>query len=799
PFPILGDSGWEVPHNLVPADQSVYLSDRAGRGFNAVIVEAIEHKFTSKKPPRDFANNLPFTKRLDQAAYTGSPNGTESTSGTGIIVAGPTYAADPYDDIEAEAPDFTTPNSAYWSELDAFITRAREQGILVLLFPAYVGWDGADEGWMQELRVNDAVIGAGGFAGQPWSNAGRSKVWNYGAWLAQRFASHTNILWVLGGDYGDLSEDESAALGNLLAGMKSVSSQQSRLWTAHWARPSYGSDVAEFAGAMDLESVYVNASSASQTRTGYAQATTKPAFMIEGLYEGNPAANGPVRRLQWWSLFGTPAGQFFGSTSLWSVGTGWRAALDTPDTRDQTRLNGFVRSIPWHTLVPSGLNGQKTIAVSNGSTASRTDYVACAAGPTVAACYVPSVWARGTLGIDASVLSGPFRARWFNPTTAAYTLISNSMPNSGTATFTPPGNNGSGAKDWVLLLDVQTAAPGNAAPAFSAPAASSANPVTSTSSTLSALASDDGGEAALSYSWSVTGTPPAPVAFSINASNAAKSTTASFSKAGQYALQVTATDAQGASAVSSLTVSVTQTASALVVSPGSATVAPGGSQTFTAGANDQFGQPISPAPSASWSVSGGGTISTSGVFSAGSSAGGPYTVTATASGRQATASVTVTSTPTQPQQFQLGQTTVLPYTDSNNGGWLIAQAITLPRTAQIRSLSFYVQTPAGRMRLGLYDASGSGQTPGRKLAETAELTPTATGWLSAPVNQTATLAAGKYWLVYFSSSNSLRSRRSDGGGQSRYYQLTYGALPATFAAGSTADDVLWSFYGTFEG
>jgi hypothetical protein len=44
-------------------------------------------------------------------------------------------------------------------------------------------------------------------------------------------------------------------------------------------------------------------------------------------------------------------------------------------------------------------------------------------------------------------------------------------------------------------------------------------------------------------------------------------------------------------------------------------------------------------------VSGGGTISGSGLFTAGGSAGGPFTVTASSSAVSGTASVTVTATP----------------------------------------------------------------------------------------------------------------------------------------------------------
>ena len=83
----------------------------------------------------------------------------------------------------------------------------------------------------------------------------------------------------------------------------------------------------------------------------------------------------------------------------------------------------------------------------------------------------------------------------------------------------------------------------------------------------------------------------------------------------------------------------------ITVSPTSASVATGGTQQFTATGLDQFNQPVSPQPAFTWSVSGGGTISTSGLFTAGTTAGGPFTVKATSGSLSGSASVTVTAPP----------------------------------------------------------------------------------------------------------------------------------------------------------
>ena len=101
----------------------------------------------------------------------------------------------------------------------------------------------------------------------------------------------------------------------------------------------------------------------------------------------------------------------------------------------------------------------------------------------------------------------------------------------------------------------------------------------------------------------------------------------------------------GVTGTASVTVTAPPVLTTITVAPASASVQAGGTQQFNATGKDQFGQPMSPQPTFSWVVSGGGSISAAGLFSAGSSAGGPFTVTASSAGVTGTASVTVTSAP----------------------------------------------------------------------------------------------------------------------------------------------------------
>jgi hypothetical protein len=101
------------------------------------------------------------------------------------------------------------------------------------------------------------------------------------------------------------------------------------------------------------------------------------------------------------------------------------------------------------------------------------------------------------------------------------------------------------------------------------------------------------------------------------------------------------TPALVAAAAASASSSAPSVLTTIVVSPSSVSVQTGGTQQFTATGLDQFGQPVNPQPTFSWSVTGGGTISPSGLFTAGATTGGPFTVTAAVGALAGTASVTV--------------------------------------------------------------------------------------------------------------------------------------------------------------
>ena len=181
----------------------------------------------------------------------------------------------------------------------------------------------------------------------------------------------------------------------------------------------------------------------------------------------------------------------------------------------------------------------------------------------------------------------------------------------------------------------------NKAPTVATKAAAASNPVTGTSVQLSVLGTDDAGEGNLKYTWTASTIPNGAWTpyFSLNGTNAAKSTTVSFYKAGTYVFTATIADAGKLSVTSSVTVVVNQTFTSIYVSPSDPAVYPDLTLQLCAYAYDQFGYMMAVQPTFSWQCS-GGEITTSGLFYAFAPPGN-ITVTAISGGIQASTTITV--------------------------------------------------------------------------------------------------------------------------------------------------------------
>jgi hypothetical protein len=234
-------------------------------------------------------------------------------------------------------------------------------------------------------------------------------------------------------------------------------------------------------------------------------------------------------------------------------------------------------------------------------------------------------------------------------TAQSHTVDGHSALASFTAALNPSGSSFSYSFPAysMTVLDLGKVISIVSGPSITQAAAAVPSPVMGETTKLSVSATDPAGASNLTYTWTTIGTPPGPVTIGPNGNNAAQSATATFTKAGSYSFQVTASDPSGEVATSSVTVVVNQVLTSIRVRPGSITLAPGGEVEFNGAAYDQFGNLLTAQPALSWSVSeGSGTINAmSGLFTA-PGAAGTSTIQASSGGISGSATIAVASAAT---------------------------------------------------------------------------------------------------------------------------------------------------------
>ncbi len=421
PFRIQGDSAQSLISNLTYAEAETYFADRQRKGFNAININLLEHKF-AVHAPANRNGDAPFRK----------------------------------------PGDFSTPNEAYFAYADAILELAASHGMLVSLAPMYLGLDGGDEGWWSTLT----------------SPANTQEIsYQFGVFLGNRYKRFKNIFWVIGGDYnpppGSAGE---IRLHRILEGIKAAGATQ--LWAGDWHAPCLSTDEKAFTSLMDLNAVYTYGypkhpgATYVEARKAYDFSPPHPAYLKETGYEDEkwvPGDRASVRKYEYGAILGgATAGGFFGNRDIWGFATEtwwsgysfghepWQKALDSPGTLDMVRLGQFLDSVAWYDLIPSGLGGMRKLVSEDGGTNQGSDQVTAAATADgrVLVAYVPAgSKVSSVVPIDVTALRGAARARWFDPTSGVFAEIPGGpFPNRGTRIFTTPGINAAGATDWVLLL-----------------------------------------------------------------------------------------------------------------------------------------------------------------------------------------------------------------------------------------------------------------------------------------------------------------------------------------------------------
>jgi hypothetical protein len=392
PFFIHGDAAWSLMVRLNRAEVAEYLDDRRARGFNAVLVNLIEHKFGG---PSNRAGEAPF------------------------LVAG----------------DFATPNEAYFANADFVIDEAGKRGIVVLLAPLYLGYEGGAEGWYQEALRN-----------------GPERCRQFARYIGQRFSRFANIVWVHGGDTPPMAA--APHVEAVVAGLREV--DKTHPHTAHSRRGRSALDDYDRPW-LDLNTTYGDCATAQSLARRDQERQTRPLtfFFVEGTYENEGADAACLLGQAYWSALSGARGHVFGNRPLWLFDSGWPAALGSTGSQYMRHFAALLATREGFGLVP---DDEQRIVVAGFGARDGADYAAAARSPSGGSVivYVPTADRRIT--IDTGMVPGPeLVAWWFNPRTGGAQRVG-SFATGGPRDFTTPAG-----APWVLVLDdarLQLPAPG---------------------------------------------------------------------------------------------------------------------------------------------------------------------------------------------------------------------------------------------------------------------------------------------------------------------------------------------------
>ncbi len=398
PFLMIGDAPQAMVGNLSVAQAKLFIGNRATYGVNALWVNLLCDSYTAcNSDGTTFDGIAPFTT----------------------------------------AGDLSTPNPAYFDRAEQMMDAAAAKGMVVLLDPIETG------GWLGVLQAN-----------------GIAKARHYGAYLGNRFKSHPNIIWMSGNDFQSWrNPSDNNLVRAVMQGLASTDADHIQTIELDYYVSASMED-GPLRTLLGLDAVYTYRPTYAEELTEYRRADFRPTFMVEANYEfeqnggtdGGSTQN--LRRQEYWTALSGTTGQLYGSAYSWRLQGDWQDNLDTIGIRQLSYVKQLFGSRKWYDLVPDRahqilIHGFGHYSTDDSITTDTYATAASTADGTLAMAYLPDI---RKVTIDMSKLSGQVSARWFDPSNAVFTAIG-SFANTGTQAFTPPGNNGDGDGDWVLVLE----------------------------------------------------------------------------------------------------------------------------------------------------------------------------------------------------------------------------------------------------------------------------------------------------------------------------------------------------------
>jgi len=414
PFFWLGDTAWQLIHDLDEAEIRRYFANRRAKGFNGVLTVILVELRSDR--PNAFGHFPIEPKRPDRP----------------IVRPGP--------------------DNDYWDDVERVLRLAEEYDLYIGLLPTWGKWVTSD--WQSGL--------VDGF----FTPANAEQ---YGRFVGSRFKDNNNILWVLGGDKA-APTDEARAIWRAMArgiamGVTGREDYSQVLMTYHTSGPGSTAWFLNNEPWLDIHGLQSGhgrwAMNWLLVNHAYTMKPTLPVIDLETTYPGfrhgrppTVATDDDARRAAYWAVFAGAAGHTYGHHSIWQMHSPkypgvagpkeyWYDALDAPSAAQMGYLRRLIESKPFLTQRPdlSLLAFEQT-----------KPWEMCLAlrGEGYAMVYTP-MGRPLEVALD-KVGFANIRASWFDPRTGRSTPIGR-FTNQGRHRFVPPSQPPAEGNDWVLLLE----------------------------------------------------------------------------------------------------------------------------------------------------------------------------------------------------------------------------------------------------------------------------------------------------------------------------------------------------------
>lgn len=407
PFFWLGDTAWQLFHDLNREEAEFYLRVRAAQGFN--VIQAV---VLAEHGGRDVPNA--------------------------------------YGHLSLQDNDPTRPNEGYFEHVDWIVATAERLGLYVGMLPTWGSYV-IQAPWSKHIR--------------PIFTEENAAV--YGKWLGRRYGGCPNLVWILG---GDRVADGVVNVWRAMANGLRESDGGRHLITFHPAGGNTSARWVHDETWLDFNMIQSGHACRcgrnwEMIAADYARRPVKPVLDGEPIYEDHPFGQQPangysddhdVRQAAYWAVFSGAPGHTYGCHDIWMmnrpdrhwVATGrmhWREALHLPGALDMRHVRRLMESRPFLTRFPDpslvrnpGCDWDHAAATRDG-TPGQSD-------ATFLMVYTPVV---RHLVVQTSAIPARRLRTWWYDVREGLALDAGERDNPGELGLRPPAY----GPDWALVID----------------------------------------------------------------------------------------------------------------------------------------------------------------------------------------------------------------------------------------------------------------------------------------------------------------------------------------------------------